>query len=329
MSGLARKLKRSVPRLARCRVLVVGDLMLDQYVVGDVDRISPEAPVPVVQVRRDEAVLGGAANVAANMASLGAEVAVLGLVGKDPAARRLRGMLAEAGIDTAHVVTDAARPTTKKTRVVAGHQQVVRVDRESRAEPAARLAGRLDRLLARLAPEYDAVLVSDYGKGMVRARLLDALRAARQVHGFPVVVDPKDIHFSNYRGFSLATPNLAEASLAAGCKLRDQAEVVSAGKRLRAEVDLEHLLITRGPQGMSLFSEGEVEHIPTMAREVFDVSGAGDTVAALMTLGLAAGLSAGHAAHLANAAAAVVVGKMGTAVIDAAGLRESLERLEN
>lgn len=302
--------------------------MLDRYLFGNVERISPEAPVPVVEVKREQAVLGGAANVAANMASLGAKVTLVAAVGKDAAARDLTRRLEQAGIDAGALVTDSARPTTVKTRVIGGSQQIVRVDREVRGPLPARVASRLARRLPALAAEADAILVSDYGKGVIQPPLLDTVREIRTGSGIPVVVDPKDIHFSNYRRFSLITPNLNETSMAVGFKVRSDEDVVRAGTRLLAELELENLLITRGAQGMSLFSPGSVVHIPTMAREVFDVSGAGDTVAALMTMSLAAGIDRERAAHLANAAAAVVVARVGTAVVDRESLLQSLEWIE-
>lgn len=325
---LSRELQAAVEALPGRRVLVVGDAMLDRYIFGRVDRISPEAPVPVVEVERDQEVLGGAANVAANMASLGAVVTLLALTGADPAAETLTALLAARGIETSGLLPDPGRPTTVKTRVIGGQQQVVRVDRESRRAPEGAVLAQLLEHLPRLAREADAVLVSDYGKGVVQPALLEALRRVRRDTGVPVVVDPKDIHFSNYRDFSLATPNKAEASLAVGFTLRDEASLVEAGERLRRDTGLGHLLITRGAEGMTLLGPDQVAHIKTLAREVFDVSGAGDTVAAAMTLALAAGLRAELAAHLANAAAAVVVARVGTAVVDRASLLDSLALLE-
>lgn len=324
-----RSLLRAVEKLRGHRVLVVGDLMLDRYIFGAVRRISPEAPVPVVEITHEKEVLGGAANVAANIASLGGEVTVLGLRGADPAGKAMVARLEERGIDPGGVVVGRGRPTTLKTRVIGGHQQVVRVDRETREAPGPALARRIRKRVEELAADADAILVSDYGKGVIQVELLDAIRALRDRTGIPVIADPKDIHFSNYRRFSMVTPNENEASMAAGCSLRTDAQVEEAGARLVGELDLEHLLITRGAAGMSLFGRaGGSAHIHTVAREVFDVSGAGDTVVAVMALGLAAGIGAEPAAHLANAAAAEVVSHVGTAVIEREGLLRNLERIE-
>lgn len=325
---LSDSLRQAVSGLVGKRVLVVGDVMLDRYIFGNVERISPEAPVPVVDVARDDQVLGGAANVAANLASLGAEVRLLGLLGPDSAAEQLRDLLAERGIDTSGLATDSRRPTTVKTRVIAGQQQVVRVDREFKGPASDEIQARLVERLPRVLEGVDAVLVSDYGKGVVQPGLLDRLRELRRESRVPVVVDPKDIHFSNYREFTLVTPNKVEASLAVGFKLRTEEDVHRAGEQLRRETELEYLLITRGAEGMTLFSDEGIRHISTMAREVYDVSGAGDTVAATMALSLAAGSPAEEAAHLANAAAAVVVARVGTAIIEREALLESLTALE-
>jgi D-beta-D-heptose 7-phosphate kinase/D-beta-D-heptose 1-phosphate adenosyltransferase len=302
--------------------------MLDRYIFGSVERISPEAPVPVVDVCRDEQVLGGAANVAANLASLGAEVTLLGLVGADSAADELRDLLEIRGIDTGALLVDESRPTTVKTRVIAGQQQVVRVDRERRGPASVSVQEAMVSRLAERMASVDAVLVSDYGKGVVQPALLDHLRALRRHSQVPVVVDPKDIHFSNYREFTLVTPNKMEASLAVGFKFQCEEDVLRAGEKLRQDTQLKHLLITRGAEGMTLFSETGATHISTMAREVYDVSGAGDTVAATMALSLAAGTPAIHGAHLANAAAAVVVAHVGTAIVEREALVKSLNAIE-
>lgn len=312
----ARRLAEAARRLAGRRVVVVGDVMVDHYLFGSVERISPEAPVPVLEVVREHEVLGGAANVAANLASLGAEVALVGLVGRDAAGKRAQAMLRARGIDVAGLVADGERPTTLKTRVVAGQQQIVRVDRERRAPAGARALRRLEAALGAAAVRADAILVSDYNKGVVQPVLLDRVREIRARQGIVAVVDPKALPFEHYRELSAATPNLSEASHAVGRKLVGEAEVERAGKDLREAHRLEYLLVTRGAQGMSLFSDRGVVHIPAVAREVFDVSGAGDTVAAVLTLGLAAGIDAERAARLANAAAAVVVARLGTAVVD-------------
>lgn len=321
------QLKKSVFDLEGRRVLVIGDLMLDRYIFGSVDRISPEAPVPVVNVQRETQVLGGAANVAANMASLGAEVRIMGLTGRDAAGNEIRKLLEAQGIQTEPLVGDRSRPTTLKTRVIAVQQQVVRVDRENREPPKPAILKRMIRSIEEAAEGCDAILISDYGKGVIQPELLDRVRKLRLETSVPVVVDPKDIHFSNYRNFSLVTPNKAEASLASGFKIRTEEELIKAGRSLKADMELENLLITRGGEGMTLFdAEEQIHHIPATAKEVFDVSGAGDTVTAVMALCMASRIAPHLAAVIANAAASVVVGRVGTAIIDRHSLLESLTR---
>ncbi len=325
------ELSAIVDAFSGCKVLVVGDLMLDRYIFGSVDRISPEAPVPVVDVQREEQVLGGAANVAANLASLGAQVELLSIVGDDAAGERVRALMDETKIGKEALVVSSRRPTTQKTRVLAGQQQLVRIDREKRQAPDDSEQGALEAILLAKISEVDAILISDYGKGVIQPRLLDFLRKARSEMDSPppVIVDPKDIHFSNYRSFTLVTPNKKEAALAAGYTFPQEEDLRKAGRELRERNALQYLLITRGAEGMTLFSDGEPANIKTMAREVYDVSGAGDTVAALMTLGLAAGAKPVQAAYLANAAAAVVVGRVGTAIIDLPSLVKSIETIES
>jgi D-glycero-beta-D-manno-heptose-7-phosphate kinase len=296
------------------RVLVLGDVMLDQFLWGRVARISPEAPVPVVEIASETFHLGGAANVAGNVRALGGEAVVAGVVGRDAAGGRLRAALAEAGIEDALSVADEGRPTTVKTRIIAHHQQVVRADRES----AQAVAGPLERALVasvRAAlPSCGAVILSDYHKGVVTARVMKAVTALARRRGLPVLVDPKVAHFALYRGVALVTPNQGEAEQATGVRIRAEADVRKAGEAILRRLRCQAALITRGEQGMSLFEPGRRPlHIPTAAREVFDVTGAGDTVIA--TIGLARCARAGlpEAARLANLAAGVVVGKVGTA----------------
>jgi len=307
-------------------VLVVGDVMLDEYLWGDAVRISPEAPVPVVEVERESLRPGGAANVARNIASLGGRVELLTVVGADARADDLRTVLADFDIPTDGLIEDRDRPTTLKTRIIASRQQVVRVDRESRAPLAGETARRFrERLLERVG-EVDGVVVSDYGKGTVEPGIMEELvRVARAKDVF-VAVDPKESHFARYHHVSVVTPNVHEASGAAGIVIRDGESLEAAGRKLLAELESEGVLITRGPEGMSLFRPGEVTtHIPVMAREVYDVTGAGDTVVAALTLARVAGADWERAAVLSNAAAAVVVGKVGTATVTPAELQAAVE----
>ena len=309
------QLRRLVAGFPNRRILVVGDLMLDQYIRGTVGRISPEAPVPVVRVDQESFVPGGAGNVAANLAALGARVHVMGVVGDDQAARRMLSHFGENGIETGHVVFDRERVTSQKCRVVAERQQVVRYDRET-AEPLSSATEQrlLERLPAALA-ESDAVILSDYGKGVVTPRILKAAIAQARRAKRPVTVDPKIEHFKRYRGVTCTTPNLHEAWT--GMRRPQQPGLESLerlGRDILKTLRAQSVLITRGPDGMSLFkSSGQILHIPTQAREVFDVTGAGDTVISTLTLALASGARVEQAAVISNHAAGIVVGKLGTA----------------
>jgi len=309
----------------KCRVLVVGDLMLDEYVWGSVERISPEAPVPVLSVTREEFTLGGAGNVAKNLAVLGASVMVAGVVGKGPEGNRLKDELAQLGADVSAVVAEPKRPTTRKTRIIAEHQQVLRIDRETANEVSARSTAELMRRTCELLPRSDIVLISDYGKGVVTRQLVTALAEKARDVGRPAIADPKGMDYSKYAGLTLITPNRKEASLAAGIAISDDAGLFAAGRRLLDTVAVEKLLITCGKDGMVFFERGaEPLKFGTRARQVFDVSGAGDTVAAMLSLGLAAGFAYPDAIRLANAAAGIVVGKVGTAAVTRAELLEDL-----
>ena len=315
------RLLRLLGRLRRGRVLVIGDLMLDQFIWGRVDRISPEAPVPVVRVTRESVHLGGAANVVHNLRALGGQVTTCGVVGRDPAGRQVLAELRRLGARTDGVVESRGSMTIRKTRVVAHSQQVVRFDHED-ADPGSAAASRLRAFVERRAADFDAVVVSDYGKGVVSPELLARLADLRARRPFRLIVDPKKPNFGNYRGITLATPNLIEAADAAGLAVADEAGLRAAGERLLEKWSAEAVLITRGEQGMSLFARGRgPRHFPTVARQVFDVTGAGDTVIATCALALAAGAELDEAAHLANHAAGIVVGKVGTASATVAELR--------
>jgi D-beta-D-heptose 7-phosphate kinase/D-beta-D-heptose 1-phosphate adenosyltransferase len=307
-------------------VLVLGDVMLDQYVWGEAGRISPEAPVPVVDVVEESFRLGGAANVARNVASLGGRVELLSVVGRDSRADDLRSLLENESIPTEGLLEDPARPTTLKTRIVASRQQVVRVDRESRAALDAGIRKRfVERLRERLR-EVDALIVSDYGKGVVDLDLMESIAREAREHGVIVAVDPKESHFYQYRNVSVVTPNVHEASRCARLVIRDLETLEEAGRKLLGDLASECLLITRGPDGMSLFEpDAPTTHIPTMARKVYDVTGAGDTVVAVLTLARATGASWVQASMISNAAAGVVVGEVGTASVTPEQLLRALE----
>jgi D-beta-D-heptose 7-phosphate kinase/D-beta-D-heptose 1-phosphate adenosyltransferase len=295
---------------------VVGDVMLDRFVWGRVSRISPEAPVPVVEVEREECHLGGAANVARNLESLGARVLLLGVVGDDDAGRLLRGALAERGLSDEAVLDDLSRRTTVKTRILAQGQQVVRADWESTHDLAGDVESRAREALKMVVPRSKALVLSDYAKGTLTPALIaEAIELAR-AQGVPVLVDPKLRRYRLYRKVRLLTPNSSEAERFTGIAIRSEAELEEAARAILAEIECEAVLITRGEQGMSLFERGRSPvHIPTAAREVFDVSGAGDTVIGTAALALATGLSLPRAAELANRAAGIVVGKLGTATV--------------
>jgi rfaE bifunctional protein kinase chain/domain len=302
-------------------VLVIGDLMLDHYIWGDVHRISPEAPVPVVHAARDSETAGGAANVALNLAALGAKTSVVGVLGDDAHGETLRAILSAAGIDTTGCRTSDGAPTIVKTRVIARNQQLCRIDREApRANYAIDvLPGSLDDLAIAIAGA-DAVIFSDYAKGAITQPLLDALLPVAGKHATLVAIDPKPSRKLDFRGIQLITPNRHEALELAGLPEAAPGEaypLAETARRIHQTHAPENLIITLGADGMAICRNGEVESVlPTRAREVFDVSGAGDTVIATLTAALAAGADASSAAHLANLAAGDVVSKMGTAVPD-------------
>ncbi len=310
--------KLTLPDCANARVLVVGDVMLDRYWFGDVTRISPEAPVPVVHVQRTEERPGGAANVARNIASLGGKATLLSVVGDDEAGRTLATLL-----EKAHVTTmfhkDAQFPTTVKLRVIGRQQQLLRIDFET---PPSRevLEDKLDDFDS-LVDGVDVVILSDYGKGGLThvSKMINAAKA----HGKRILVDPKGDDFARYRGATLLTPNRGEFRQVAG-RWKDEADLAKRAELLRSELDLEALLVTRSEEGMSLFSSSGAMHEPTQAQEVYDVSGAGDTVIATLGLMMAAGVNMQDAMRIANRAAGVVVGKLGTATVSREELIASL-----
>jgi len=297
--------------LRGARVLVVGDVMLDRYWFGDVERISPEAPVPVVRVARTDDRLGGAANVARNVAALGAAASLIGVIGADEPGDCVRRLLEASGV-APHLFVDAAVKTTIKLRVIGRTQQLLRIDFENKPTDDALLA-KLDEF-ERVVSDHDVVVFSDYGKGGLThiPRMIATARAA----GRRVLVDPKGSEYARYRGAHIITPNRAELREVVG-RWADEAELTTKAQALRRDLGLEALLVTRSEEGMSLYGEGSTLNVPTVAREVFDVSGAGDTVIATMAAALAAGASLEEAVRLSNQAAGIVVGKLGTAVVTA------------
>jgi len=304
----------ALEQLGHPRVAVVGDFMLDRYVWGDATRVSPEAPVPVVHAAREEDRPGGAGNVVSNLIALGAEVCAFGLLGKDAGGRDLQAMLQAQGAEVTGLLACDDRPTIQKIRVMARNQQMLRVDREESRESSAAQQEELYRAVA--AAQWDALLLSDYGKGCLGQELTARLLQLAKERGVPSLVDPKHRAFSRYRGASLITPNRAEAEEAIGRALPDLATLAEEGAKLREQAGIDRLLITLGADGMFLVSgPDETFHLPTAARQVYDVTGAGDTVIAMLGITLADGLDSELAVKLANAAAGVAVAKVGTVAV--------------
>jgi rfaE bifunctional protein kinase chain/domain len=296
------------------RILVLGDLMLDEFIWGQVRRIAPEAPIPVVEITRETYLLGGAGNVAANIRALGGTPVPIGVIGQDIAANRIVQLMQERGIDASGLIR-ADRPTTVKTRIIAQNQQVVRADRESR-EPLS--GGRTDALVEAYSKRLNsvhAVIVSDYEKGVVSASLMERVIEQARTAGIPVFLDPKTRHADCYRGVTLIKPNQREAELLAGITIETESDLEEAGRRILARFDSRYALISRGEAGMTLFGPEGTKHMPTLAREVYDVTGAGDTVISTVALAFAAGGAMEEAAILANHAAGLVVRKLGTATV--------------
>ena len=310
--------------IAAVRALVVGDLMIDRYVSGVVDRISPEAPVPVVRVEEERTAIGGAGNVAANITALGASCVVVGCVGGDEAARSMRTELERLGVDTDGLVVTETRPTTVKTRVMARHQQIVRLDREDEADVATPTSERLVRSIRELAATCDVVVIEDYNKGVVVPAVIDATLAAAQELDLPTIADPKRRNFFGFGGVTVFKPNAKELEDALGSFLHP--EDADWMRRTRERLECDHLLLTLGERGVVLESvEAGYLRVPTAARSVYDVSGAGDTVTAVVATVLAAGGSAAEAAVLANHSAAVEVAKTGVATVSPAEILRHIQ----
>jgi D-beta-D-heptose 7-phosphate kinase/D-beta-D-heptose 1-phosphate adenosyltransferase len=320
------RLEELLKAFKRRKLLVVGDLILDEYVWGEVDRISPEAPVPVVLVKSKTYRLGGATNVANNVRSLEGTTIVAGLVGRDLAAKKLLRRLREAHILTDGVFKVPERPTTVKSRIIARNQQIIRIDEEESNHVDPRGIDSLLGYVAGAIGDVDGMILSDYGKGLFSREMVKELIGLARRHDLIVTVDPKEDHFDLYEGASLVTPNQTEAEGAVGMSLTDRDSLISGGQALREKIGCRALLITRGSEGMSLFQDdGVVYHGPTRARQVYDVTGAGDTVIAAATLALAAGAGYREAVTIANHAAGVVVGKLGTSQATPQEIRKSME----
>ncbi len=330
----SKHLQQIPTRFKDAKILVIGDVIVDHFVWGTVSRISPEAPVPVVNVGREELLLGGSANVLRNIVSLGGSGALCGMIGSDTMGGELLRLMEElpASIDG---LVASNRPTTVKTRVVAQGQQVVRFDREETGVPSRQTLGRLLDYLEEHLADFDAVIVSDYAKGMINEDLMIRLHSLmadirhRQQRQFPLVVDPKPSNMHRFVGSTIVTPNHHEAEIISGMAITDEQSLSVAARQIREQIDCSSVLITRGEAGMALWQEDEtLVTIPTTAKEVYDVTGAGDTVAATLALGLAVGCSTKDAAVLANYAAGIVVGKVGTACVGSPELQATLKRLQ-
>ncbi|HEV3394270.1 MAG TPA: PfkB family carbohydrate kinase [Chthoniobacterales bacterium] len=328
-----KRLRQIIDRASSKRILVIGDLMLDEFVWGKVGRISPEAPVPVVHVTNETFFPGGAANVARNLREFVDKVSVIGFIGKDRSGQQLRQLLAERKIDISDTIEDDKFSTIVKTRIIARHQQVVRVDREAIAKPTTTQIGKVAAAVKKKLPDIDAIIFEDYGKGFLTRELVGQIAREARVAKKIVTADPNPNNLIDWSGMTAVKPNRAEAFLAAGVPDRDSevapkkdVDLVRAGKELLRKWGIQYLLVTLGERGVMFFEKGKVpHHIPTKARDVFDVSGAGDTAIAIFTLTLACNATPLEAAQIANHASAVVVGKLGTATVTRDELISSLE----
>ncbi len=326
LTNTRKRLNKYIDLFPNTRTLVVGDIVLDHYIWGKVSRISPEAPVPVVNVTKENLLLGGAANVVNNIHSLGGIVSICGVIGHDNAGKQLLHLLRSQGITTDGLITSPDRPTTIKTRIIAHSQQVVRFDRETKEKIGKDIHRRIfDYVKQQVAEGLDALVLSDYCKGVVTKDLVkDIVKLARK-NNVIVSVDPKVSHFGMYNGVTILTPNVNEASIGSRVEITDQESLLTAGKLLLQRLKCRAVLITRGEQGMSLFEQGgKITHIPTVAQKVFDVTGAGDTVISALTLAMAAGSGTVDAAIISNYAAGIVVGTVGTAVVKPAELKQRI-----
>ncbi len=320
-------LQQAVKKFADANILVLGDIIVDHFIWGSVSRISPEAPVPVVDVTKENLMLGGAANVLHNIYALGGNSSICGLIGNDAMGDHLLNLLAELSSPTSGVIRTENRPTTLKTRIIAQSQQVVRFDREKKGTPAQERLDELYRFLDENLTTFDAVIVSDYNKGVISMPLMDYLRdQLANNHTIPLIVDPKPNVPQRFGGASIITPNHHEAELMSGMSIDSDENLLKAATTLQDKLDSEAVLITLGEAGMALFQKDKpLFTIPTMAQEVYDVTGAGDTVIATLALGMAVGLTYAEAATLANFAAGIVVGKVGTATASTDELLEVIQ----
>ncbi|MEJ2111673.1 MAG: D-glycero-beta-D-manno-heptose-7-phosphate kinase [Acidobacteriota bacterium] len=322
------RLARAVRKFRGRRVLVLGDMILDRFVWGSVSRICPEAPVPVVEIKTESTRLGGAANVSANIRSLGGLPRSIGVIGNDPEGRELRQAFRSINSPISGLVIDKGRPTSVKTRIIAHHQQVCRTDREDRSELSPAIRARVIEIFKKSILNADAVVISDYAKGFITPPLLRKILPLARAAGKVVCVDPKMVNFAVYSPATVVTPNVSEIGQATGIQISGTHNFVRAVKEVLCIPGIDYVLATRGEKGMALFGDdGRPTYIPTVAREVFDVTGAGDTVISTLALGLVSGLSIHESAVLSNIAAGIVVGKLGTASVSTDELIEEIRNL--
>jgi len=318
------KLCEIIDQFTKAKILAVGDMILDRFVTGTVSRISPEAPVPVVDYVSESFKLGGGANAINNIAILGGKALAVGVIGTDEEGKTLKKLMYNSGIETKGIIT-IDRPTNIKTRIIANQQQVVRIDKEKIELLNSKYCQQIFNFVKTEIDDADAVLISDYDKGVITKKLLKNIIPLAKKHNKPIIVDPKDIHFLDYKGITIATPNLKEASYAAHIHPIDEKSIRNIGKLLLKKLQSEGILITRGKDGMTLFEKnGDETNIPTVAKEVYDVSGAGDTVTGVISLGLAAGATMKNAAIIANAAAGLVVEKLGPCTVTRDELKQQI-----
>ncbi len=333
------RIKSITGAIGSAKILVLGDIMIDRYLYGSVSRISPEAPVPVVDIQRETIALGGAANVAANIASLGDIPILVSVVGADSSADTFKMALAESSIGAESLVSDSSRQTTMKTRVIGESQQIVRADREDRHEISAQIESRILESVTTLLDDVKALIISDYGKGVITKTLLKEVITRANSKGVFIAVDPKETHFMNYSNVSVITPNHHEASFAVGRRITSEKVLLEVGAELMERLRLESLLITRGKDGMTLFesvsgsesskatSDSQIHtNFPTVARRVFDVTGAGDTVIASFVSAVSAGATLKEATIVSNCAAGITIGELGAATVSCEALMQELHQ---
>jgi D-beta-D-heptose 7-phosphate kinase/D-beta-D-heptose 1-phosphate adenosyltransferase len=318
-------LKKYIDGFSQAKIFVIGDIILDEYVWGEVSRISPEAPVPVVDVTRKTKMLGGAANVIHNLSTLGASPVLCGVIGEDRPGRKITSKIKDMGLNPDGIVLEQGRPTSVKTRVIAQNQQVVRFDRERRSDISRESLERLLDIIRKNLNSIDAIVVSDYGKGVISSNLMKGLREMVRDASIIIAVDPKTGNFEYYHEVDVITPNHHEAGIFCHIDIVDDNTLMQAGKHMLGKLNCRSVLITQGRDGMTLFEKGgEITHIPTVAKQVFDVTGAGDTVVSTFSLGLASGLDLKSSAILSNFAAGIVVGEVGTSTVKAEELKRIL-----